>query len=73
MTETTETTAPEIRLINDIAVQFPHQERDAAATAIATHIRMFWEPRMRAELTKLRDQEPEAFEPLALAAAKLLE
>ncbi|ASR38503.1 formate dehydrogenase [Prauserella marina] len=73
MTDTADTIAPEIRMINDIAVQFPHQEPGTAATAIAAHVRMFWEPRMRAELRKLSDTEPEAFEPLALAAARLLE
>lgn len=36
---------------NDIAAQFRHYPPRAAAAAIANHIRLFWDPRMRAQLT----------------------
>ncbi|WP_127500421.1 formate dehydrogenase subunit delta [Actinoplanes solisilvae] len=64
--------SPQIRMINDIAVQFQHQAPDAAAAAIAEHIRAFWDPRMRAELMRRVDSEPEMLDPIALAAARLL-
>ena len=40
----------QVRMANDIAVQFHHMPPDAATKAIATHIRQFWEPRMREQL-----------------------
>lgn len=44
------TTSTQVRLANDIAAQFRHMPADAAAKAIALHIRQFWDPRMRAQL-----------------------
>jgi formate dehydrogenase subunit delta len=64
--------SPQIRMINDIAVQFRHQALDTAAAAIAEHIRTFWDPRMRDELIRRVDAEPESVDPLALAATLLL-
>ena len=59
-------------MVNDIAAQFRHQAPDAAAAAIAEHVRAFWDPRMRAELMRRAESEPEAVDPLALAATRLL-
>jgi formate dehydrogenase subunit delta len=41
---------PEVRLGNDIARQFAHLPHDQATAAIATHLRTFWDPRMRRAL-----------------------
>lgn len=60
-------------MVNDIAVQFQHQSPEEAANTVAAHLRMFWEPRMRAELRSLADSTPDAFEPVALAATRQLE
>jgi formate dehydrogenase subunit delta len=38
---------PEVRMGNDIARQFAHLPHDRATAAIATHLRTFWDPRMR--------------------------
>jgi formate dehydrogenase subunit delta len=65
-------TSPQIRLANEIAVQFHHRDPAAAATEIAAHIRSFWEPRMRADLLRRAAAEPGSLDPLALAAARLL-
>ncbi|MFD1045345.1 formate dehydrogenase subunit delta [Kibdelosporangium lantanae] len=47
----THTVSPQVRMANDIAMQFQHwTDKDAAATAIANHIKRFWTPRMRADL-----------------------
>ncbi|WP_019878074.1 formate dehydrogenase subunit delta [Sporichthya polymorpha] len=44
------TIRPEVRLAGEIADQFRHKPQDVAAEAIASHIRMFWDPRMRTTL-----------------------
>jgi formate dehydrogenase subunit delta len=41
---------PVIRLGHDLVRNFEALPRDKAAEEIATHIRKFWEPRMRREL-----------------------
>ncbi|MEE6258796.1 formate dehydrogenase subunit delta [Plantactinospora sonchi] len=64
--------SPQVRMANEIAVHFHHQAPEAAASAIAEHIRAFWDPRMRAELMRRVEAEPETLDPLALAAARLL-
>ncbi|WP_236795375.1 formate dehydrogenase subunit delta [Amycolatopsis sp. GM8] len=66
------TESPQIRLANEIAAQFHHRPPDEAAAAIAAHIRQFWDPRMRADLEHQLATAPGAFDPLALAAARLL-
>jgi formate dehydrogenase subunit delta len=64
--------SPEVRLANEIAVQFHHRAPDDAAAAVAAHIRLFWDPRMRSALLRRAETEPGALDPLALAAARLL-
>jgi formate dehydrogenase subunit delta len=39
--------SPEVRMGNDIARQFAHLPHEKATTAIAGHLRTFWDPRMR--------------------------
>ena len=69
MTDTT--VSPEIRLAGDIAAQFHHRPVEEAATAIAVHVRQFWDPRMRRALLAEIDAGAEA-DPLVTAAAVLL-
>lgn len=64
--------APAVRLANEIAVHFHHVPAERAAAEIAEHIRLFWDPRMRADLDRRVETEPDEFDPLALAAARLL-
>lgn len=40
----------QVRLANDIAAQFAHLPDDEAVSQIATHLRTFWDPRMRTQL-----------------------
>lgn len=63
---------PQVRLANEIAVQFHHRPADEAAAAIANHMRMFWDPRMRAELISRAETDPSDLDPLAVAAVRLL-
>ncbi len=69
----TETTSPQVRMVNDIAVQFHSRPPEKAVEWIADHMRKFWDPRMRAELVKRAASDPDSFEPLALRAARILE
>jgi formate dehydrogenase subunit delta len=67
------TVPPHVRLVNEIAVQFHGRPQDEAASAIATHIRMFWDPRMRAKLlAHVEDGGAVDLDPLAAAAVDLL-
>lgn len=61
----------EQRMINDIARQFRHLPPGEAAEAIASHVRRFWDPRMRARLQALADQAA-PLDPLAVEAARLV-
>lgn len=63
----------EIRMGNDIARALHHLPADAAAEAVATHLKKFWEPRMRRALVeRVRAGDPRVDELLALAAERYL-
>jgi formate dehydrogenase subunit delta len=66
------TVPPQIRLANEIAIQFHHRPPDEAADAIANHIRMFWDPRMRSELIARAETDTAGLDPLVLDAVRLL-
>jgi formate dehydrogenase subunit delta len=63
---------PQVRLANSIAVQFHHRPVDEAASAIANHIRMFWDPRMRTELFSRAETDVADLDPLVIAAVRIL-
>jgi formate dehydrogenase subunit delta len=65
-------TPTHVRLANDIAVQFAHQPLDDASQAVATHMRAFWEPRMRTALLEHLAAGGAGLDPIALRAAELL-
>lgn len=66
------TTPPEIRLINNIAVQFGHLAPDRASEEVANHVRKFWDPRMKARLAELATTDAELLQPTAYAAVGLV-
>jgi formate dehydrogenase subunit delta len=68
----TTTVPPHVRLANEVAVQFAHQPFEVAAAAVATHLRDFWEPRMRAALLAHVAAGGEGLDPMAVRAAELL-
>ena len=61
-----------VRMANQIADQFPLHGPDAAAEAVAHHLRMFWEPHMRAHLLALVDAGAEGLDPVVIDAASRL-
>ncbi|HZB30650.1 MAG TPA: formate dehydrogenase subunit delta [Streptosporangiaceae bacterium] len=63
---------PPVRLANDIAVQFAHLPFAEGIERVATHMRQFWEPRMRKALLAYLDAGGPDLDPLAAAAAERL-
>ncbi|MFC0109673.1 formate dehydrogenase subunit delta [Kibdelosporangium aridum] len=66
------TQSPQVRMANEIAVQFHHQPTRQAAAAIAQHIKLFWDPRMKAELLDKAQTEAASLDPLVLDAVTYL-
>jgi formate dehydrogenase subunit delta len=60
------------RLAADIAAQFAHQPESDASTAVAAHIRSFWDPRMRSQLIELVARGGSDLDPVVVAAAARL-
>ena len=61
-----------IRMANQIAANFINLAPDAAAAAVANHIKTFWAPPMRAELTRWIDEGAEGVDPVAVSAMAAL-
>jgi formate dehydrogenase subunit delta len=61
--------ADQVRMANDIARQFSYLGRDEAVAGIATHLRSFWEPRMRAQLRQAIEAGGAGLDPLVIEAA----
>ncbi|WP_030484896.1 formate dehydrogenase subunit delta [Nocardioides aequoreus] len=60
-----------LRLATDIALQFRHLPEEEAAERVATHLRMFWDPRMRTRLREAVDSGVDC-DPVVARAAALL-
>lgn len=60
----------EIRMGNDIARAFRHLPEDQAATAVATHVKKFWDPRMRRALVERVSAGDARIDPLLVTATK---
>ena len=69
------TAATQVRLANDIAAQYHYLPPDRAAAAVATHLRTFWEARMRDQLRAVVEtgEGVADLDPIAVAAARLLD
>lgn len=63
---------PYARLVNELARQFPQLSDDEAATAVAAHVRRYWDPRMREQLQLDLAAGGSDLLPIAHAAAVLL-
>lgn len=64
---------PHVRLVNDIAAQFHHLPAEQGVAKVLAHLRMFWDPRMRAQLIDTIGGADQAdLDPLAAAAAARL-
>lgn len=65
--------APVLRRAEDIAAQFRSYPPREAAEALARHIRLFWDPRMRAQLVEQVEAAGTRCDPTIVAAVDLLE
>ena len=62
-----------IRMANQIAAFFKAQGPETAPAAIAEHLRLFWDPRMRNAIIELdADGMATGLDPLAAEAVRLL-
>jgi formate dehydrogenase subunit delta len=61
-----------VHMANQIATFFATQAQDEAVTGIETHIRNFWDPRMRAKIIGICADGGSGLDPLALAAIERL-
>ncbi len=61
-----------IRMANQIAANFAHHRVDQGAAEVAEHIKLFWTPSMRDELSLWIDDGGEELHPLVLEAFRLL-
>jgi len=66
------TTEPLVRMANQIASNYAHHPPEQAATEVATHLRSFWAPPMRAELTEYVDGGGAGVDPVVVAALELI-
>lgn len=66
------TLPPYVRLANEIAAQFAHRAPADAATAVATHMKAVWDPRMKKALIAHVDAGADDLDPIAALAARQL-
>ncbi|MGB3257593.1 MAG: formate dehydrogenase subunit delta [Ornithinimicrobium sp.] len=58
----------EIRMSHDIARHLRHLPPEEAAEQVATHLRKFWEPRMRSALIARVREDDDRVDPLVVSA-----
>jgi formate dehydrogenase subunit delta len=63
---------PYVRLVNEIAAQFAHRPPAEAATAIANHLKITWDPRMKRALIAHVEAGAQDLDPIAALAARQL-
>jgi formate dehydrogenase subunit delta len=63
---------PDVRLANEIAIQFAHLDPADGAARVAKHMHDFWDPRMRRALLAYKDAGGEDLDPLAAVAIEQL-
>jgi formate dehydrogenase subunit delta len=56
----------------EICDQVRHKPLDVAGAAVASHLRNFWDPRMRADLIAYVDSAPPDLDPIVERAVALL-
>ena len=64
--------APVVWRVAEIVDQVRHKPVDVAAAAVATHLRNFWDPSMRADLIAYVDSDPPDLDPIVAQAVELL-
>jgi formate dehydrogenase subunit delta len=62
----------EIRMVNDIVLNLNYLPTEQVVTAVADHVKRFWDPRMKGRLIELVAAESDDLDPVVVAAARLL-
>jgi formate dehydrogenase subunit delta len=62
----------EIRMVNDIVLNLNYLPAEQVVTAVADHVKRFWDPRMKRRLIDLVAAESGDLDPVVVAAAQLL-
>jgi formate dehydrogenase subunit delta len=65
-------TSPEVRMGNQIALEFAHRPAAEAAAAVARHIENFWDPSMRRNLDAVVAAGDDDLHPLLVDAVRRL-
>jgi formate dehydrogenase subunit delta len=63
---------PLVRMANQIAANYAHHAPEVAASEVATHVKSFWAPPMRADLTAYVDGGGTGVDPVVVAALEQL-
>jgi formate dehydrogenase subunit delta len=64
--------SPVVWRVAEIVDQVRHKPLDVAAKAVATHLRSFWDPRMRRDLVAYVESEPVDLDPIVGRTVELL-
>lgn len=59
-----------VKMANQITANVP--DRDAVPAQIAVHLRSFWTPQMRVDITAIADDYPEVLDPQVRTALEML-
>lgn len=59
-----------VKMANQIAANVPN--RDEVAEQIAAHLRSFWTPQMRVDITAIADDYPDVLDPQVRTALEIL-
>lgn len=62
-----------VRMVNQISDFFKAYPHEEAVRETATHLRNFWDPRMRAQLSEYLSAGGDGLSEIALEAARVLE
>jgi formate dehydrogenase subunit delta len=62
----------ELRMVNDIVLNLNYLPADQVVTAVADHVKRFWDPRMKRRLVDLVAAGSGDLDPVVVAAAQLL-
>ncbi|MGH9169383.1 MAG: formate dehydrogenase subunit delta [Acidimicrobiales bacterium] len=60
------------RMANQIAANYAHHDFEVAAGEVATHVKLFWTPQMRADLAAMSAGSAWELHPLVLRAVNLM-
>ena len=61
-----------VYMANQIGLFFAHQKHDEAVASVATHLRQFWDPRMRRSILTQLDNAEAKFDPRVREAVERL-